>query len=62
MHNGTKTLSITIKWVCAERGGVCRGWGEEFVCPECSRGMWRSNVGRQRLRTGVGGNVSHLGK
>lgn len=62
MHNGTKTLSITIKWVCAEKGGICRGWGEEFVCPECSRGMWRSNVGRQRLRTGGGWQCVAFGK
>lgn len=43
-------------------GGVCWGWGEEFVCPECSRGMRRSNVGRQRLRTGGGWQCVAFGK
>lgn len=64
MHNGTKTLSITIKWVCAEKkkGGGCGVWGEESVCPECLRGMRRSNVGRQRLRTGGGWQCVAFGK
>lgn len=41
MHNGTKTLSITIKWVCVPGGGgEGDAWrlGEESVCPECSGG------------------------
>lgn len=62
-HNGTKTLSITIKWVCVQGGGgegVPQRLGVEPVCPECTWGMPRSNMGR--LRMGVGGDVLHLGK
>lgn len=48
-HNGTKTLSITIKWVCVpgvegKGEGDPRRLGEESECPECSGGcqdpMW----------------------
>lgn len=49
---------------CAQRWGGGDLWwlGEEFVCPECSKGMQRSNVGRQRLRTGGGWQCVAFGK
>lgn len=57
-HNGTKTLSITIKWVCAQgvegKGeGVTRRLREESMF----RGMPRPNVGRWRQ---VGGPIGAL--
>lgn len=65
MHNVTKTLSITIKWVCAGKGwggGICGDWGRSLcalnVQGGCKDPMWDAKGYGQ----GVGGNVSHLGK
>lgn len=58
-HNGTKTLSITIKWVCVQgvKGKGVRG-SEEVGGGACVswmfRGMPRPDVGRWRLRAGGG--------
>lgn len=44
MHNGTKTLSITIKWVCAEKGGTAEVGGRSLCVPNvqggCKDPMW----------------------
>lgn len=73
LHNGTKTLSITIKWVCAGGGGGGGGGqSEKFgggVCVLNVQGDAKARCGTLKAEGGGGswgreglGGVTDLGK
>lgn len=64
MHNGTKTLSITIKWVCVpgvKGKGMRGGWGWSLCVPNF-QGDAKIQCGTPKAKDGVSGGVSHSGK